>query len=122
MTRLTGLPPSRKVIHKTFEPLVEAGQALPGDLAPRLLHRFSTGGGYSLDPQLLPLLTALRRSRASQTSGKLVIGVITNSDDRVPQILSSFGFNVSPLRFGTRVDQAAIAEAVYHVDFHCMSY
>ena len=52
---------------------------------------------------------------------KIVIGVVTNSDDRVPGILSSFGFKVSPLRYGTPVEEMDPA-AQYDFDFHCMSY
>lgn len=48
----------------------------------------------------------------------MIIGVVTNSDDRVPSILSSFGLDVSPLRYGTLTQ----VQRDYDVDFHCMSY
>ncbi len=49
-------------------------------------------------------------------------GVITNSDDRVPRILSSLGLCVSPLRFGSSVEPAELVGQLYDVDLHCMSY
>lgn len=50
------------------------------------------------------------------------MGVITNSDDRVPNVLSSLGFHVSPLRFGSPFNAAAIVGKQYDIDIHCMSY
>lgn len=56
--------------------------------------------------------------------GEVVIGVITNSDDRVPGILSSFGVGASPLRYGSSaaVDKSTMARRDFDIDFHCMSY
>ncbi|KAK5995082.1 Putative uncharacterized hydrolase C7D4.05-like protein [Cladobotryum mycophilum] len=56
---------------------------------------------------------------------RVVVGVVTNSDDRVPSILSSLGIKVSPSRYGTaEAEPGAIAERQedYDIDFHCMSY
>jgi hypothetical protein len=50
------------------------------------------------------------------------VGVITNSDDRVPSILSSLGLRVSPARFGAPFDPAKVAAQQYDIDLHCMSY
>lgn len=50
------------------------------------------------------------------------MGVVTNSDDRVPSILSSFGLNVSPLRYGTPGGPPVSPGEEYDIDFHCMSY
>lgn len=53
-----------------------------------------------------------------------MIGVITNSDDRVPEILSSFGVGVSPLRYGSSaaMDKSTMTRWDFDIDFHCMSY
>jgi ribonucleotide monophosphatase NagD (HAD superfamily) len=59
--------------------------------------------------------------RTSEHFSTIVTGVITNSDDRVPDILSSFGLRVSPLRYGM-LDTAAAGEMGHDIDFHCMSY
>lgn len=92
------------------------------------MHRFWSDEGYAFEPDLPALFRALKESRASSTLvDKLVVGIITNSDDRVPEILSSFGLKVSPLRYGVPLDQAAGVggandDDYYDVDFHCISY
>jgi hypothetical protein len=67
-------------------------------------------------------LKALRHQNAQRRYGRIVVGVVTNSDDRVPSILSSFGLKVSPLRYGTDVDANTVVRWDYDIDFHCMSY
>ena len=111
------------MIHKTFTPLLRNGQVLPLDLAPTLLHRFSSREGYETEPQVVASLKGLRAHHDGHQK-QIVVGVITNSDDRVPDILSSLGFNVSPLRYGTKLDTAIVAETQrpHDIDFHCMSY
>lgn len=116
---------SQQVIHDAFQPLIGTTRPLPLDLAPKLLHRFSSSEGYGIALDSLPqLLSSVKRGRAkSPGSDQVVVGVITNSDDRVPKILSSLGLDVSPLRFGsTDVDPFTIAQRNYHIDFHCISY
>ncbi|KAK3937438.1 putative haloacid dehalogenase protein [Diplogelasinospora grovesii] len=113
------------VITKTFQPLL-AGQSLPTDLAPKLLHRFSSDKGYSFAPELPEVLKSLKQPQHQHPRkrfDKIVVGVITNSDDRVPGILSSFGLNVSPLRFGSHGTTPVNGlKDQYDIDFHCMSY
>lgn len=110
------------VIHKTFTPLLRNNQALPPTLVPKLIHRFSSSEGYEAQRDLVPAIRALRERISQQGVERLVIGVITNSDDRVPDILSSLGLNVSPLRYGTPFDASALREKQFDIDFHCMSY
>lgn len=112
----TGLLTKSKVIHATFTPLA-AGAALPPDLAPRLLRRFASSEGYHAEPALVPALRALRRPPPSCLYDGVVVGVVTNSDDRVPAILASFGLDVSPMRYGDDADAAA-----HDIDFVCTSY
>ncbi|KAM5357698.1 hypothetical protein ACJZ2D_015999 [Fusarium nematophilum] len=122
--KATGLGATKwwtNVIHNTFTPLIK-DQVLPKDLAPMLLHRFSSKAGYEAEPNLVSALKAFRRQQARKRYERIVIGVVTNSDDRVPSILSSFGLNVSPLRYGTEVNSNAVAEDHHDIDFHCMSY
>lgn len=115
-----------QVIHNTFTPLSKDGQALPTDLAPKLLHRFASKEGYDVERGLVSTLRTLKQQQGSPDGrrfDKIVIGVVTNSDDRVPGILSSFGLNVSPMRYGTQIDDtAALSRTDYDIDFHCMSY
>ncbi|OAA44554.1 haloacid dehalogenase [Beauveria brongniartii RCEF 3172] len=110
------------VIHKTFTPLIRENQPFPPALVPALIHRFASDRGYDAQPDLVPALRALRRPKALHAFDKVVIGVLTNSDDRVPSILSSFGLNVSPLRYGADEHASPRPGDAYDVDFHCMSY
>lgn len=92
------------------------------DLAPRLLHRFSSAEGYTADPDVSSLLETLKSPLARATFESIVVGVITNSDDRVPDILSSFGLRVSPLRYGTPVELTAVQDNSRHdIDFPCLT-
>lgn len=50
----------------------------------------------------------------------MIVGVITNSDDRVPDILMSLGMRVSPLRYPAG-DRSRSTED-YDIDFSVMSY
>lgn len=114
----------QQVIHETFHPLTPV-RPLPASLAPSLLHRFSSAEGYALtDPALPSLLRAARAAlAASSTVDKAVVGVITNSDDRVPSILSSLGLRTGPLRAGGMTDgDGGGGKEPWDVDFHCMSY
>lgn len=86
------------------------------------MHRFSSSEGYEAERHLVPAIRALRQRNALQGFDNIVVGVVTNSDDRVPSILSSFGLDVSPLRYGSLVEAAALTEKQYDIDFHCMSY
>lgn len=102
---------------------------LPKELASTLLHRFASHEGYVVSPGVLPLIRTLKQQHQSrpQPTGtnfhRVVVGVITNSDDRVPSILSSLGFCVSPLRCGTGIkDTHVLGEQQYDIDLHCMSY
>lgn len=96
---------------------------------PTLIHRFASDEGYDAAPGLVPALRALRRPNSLLGFDRIVVGVVTNSDDRVPSILSSLGLRVSPLRYGADddVQQASSGNGntqrgEYDVDFHCMSY
>ncbi|CAK7266374.1 hypothetical protein SEPCBS57363_002055 [Sporothrix epigloea] len=119
-----------QVIHNTFEPLLRKGATQPPVLAPLLLARFASSEGYAIDPRLPGLLRAIKDKRVTPYE-RVVVGVITNSDDRVPGILSSFGVNVSPLRYsrprstgemtGTQATKGVLPLPC-DIDFHCMSY
>ena len=67
------------------------------------------------------LLQGLKH-RSTNRQGHTVVGVVTNSDDRVTGILRSFGLGVGPLRYG---DGALIQNSVvtpYDIEFTVMSY
>ncbi|KAJ4306052.1 hypothetical protein N0V88_000848 [Collariella sp. IMI 366227] len=113
------------VINNTFRPLLLSNQKLPTDLPTRLLHCFSSSEGYTLSPGITSFLRNLKNQHHPRDSSQphVIIGVITNSDDRVPAILTSLGLRVSPFRAGsptTKLDKVGGKE--YDIDVHCMSY
>ena len=74
-----------------------------------------------------PLFEELRRAKKSSTveaaAPELTIGVITNSDDRVPSVLSSLGLEVSPRRYGPAADSLdPHSDMEDDIDFVVMSY
>ena len=79
---------------------MDASHQLPSKLVPHLIDRFSSQEAYSLYPDVLPFFEALRNRRSIGTNDPfcrwktIVVGVITNSDDRVPRILESLGLVV----------------------------
>lgn len=75
-----------------------------------------------MESSLVSTLKLLKQPNPSRRFDKIIVGVLTNTDDRVPSVLSSFGLNVSPLRYGTEVSRSALVNRDYDIDFHCMSY
>ena len=115
------------VIMKTFTPLVPTIDKLPDRLVPDLLRHFSSNEGYAIYPDVLPLFRRLRRLKNCRNEDewpwqRTVVGVITNSDDRIPGILESFGLKVGPMRFrsGDRLRASDVEE--YDVNFIVLSY
>ncbi|KAG5932256.1 hypothetical protein E4U60_005353 [Claviceps pazoutovae] len=108
------------VIFNTFQPFARH-QPLPADLAPRILERFSSSQGYHAEQDLVNTIKSLKQGSYGTAFDRVVVGVITNSDDRVPGVLSSFGLSVSPLRYGSE-NKSPVRHQSYDVDFTCMSY
>ncbi|GAD98813.1 predicted protein [Paecilomyces variotii No. 5] len=76
---------------------------LPDGLVETLLDRFASKEGYALYPDVEPFFERLRtlRSMGGSDSGlfsRIVVGVISNSDDRVPAVLKSLGLKVGNVR------------------------
>ncbi|KAJ5885173.1 hypothetical protein N7495_009683 [Penicillium taxi] len=75
---------------------------LPDGLVDALLNRFAGAEGYMLYPDVAPFFARMREFRASQVKGgrfnNVIIGVISNSDDRVPAVLKALGLRVSDMR------------------------
>ena len=70
---------------------------------PDLVSRFSSAEGYALFPDVSPFLQSIREARQrawhDPNLPKVVLGIITNSDDRVIPILSSLQTSVAPRRY-----------------------
>lgn len=111
----------RQIIRNTFTPIVKKDQEIPQELIQNLLRRFWCKTGYSLFPDVQSLLHTLRRHYKTN-DGRIVVGVITNSDPRVPDVLSSLGLRVSPLRYGSAANNGKPTAAEHDVDFTVMSY
>ncbi|KAJ5711745.1 hypothetical protein N7488_005901 [Penicillium malachiteum] len=73
---------------------------LPIGLVENLLGRFAGAGGYSLYEDVAPFFARMRELKASELGrfDRVVIGVISNSDDRVPAVLKDLGLRVGDLR------------------------
>lgn len=75
-------------MEETFSPA-----SIPASLPPALLSHFSTNKAYTLHKSIPFLLHSLRSS-AEPTYSTTLIGVVSNSDPRVPSILRSLGIKV----------------------------
>ncbi|KAL1609962.1 hypothetical protein SLS60_001627 [Paraconiothyrium brasiliense] len=109
------------VIRATFLPFLKPQQEVPDALISELLQRYSSSEGYDLFPDAKAFFNILREARSQASSGspwkwdRTVVGVISNSDDRVPSILSSLGLNVKPRRIGSSIQHIAEAEDISFV-------
>jgi len=122
------------VIENTFTPFLTKDRKLPPALAPALLHRFNSKDGYEMCPDVLEYLKSLStpdriaRLRRADRQGhgmsdhRVVVGIISNSDDRVPDVLSSLGITVKPLRHGDDARNFHPTNETPDVDFAIMSY
>lgn len=80
--------------------------AVSQQMISELMHRFSSNAGYQMDSNVLPFFKRLRqlnsRKEISQSWPwqRTIVGVISNSDDRICDVLQSFGLNVARRRVG----------------------
>ncbi|KAF1842111.1 uncharacterized protein K460DRAFT_380053 [Cucurbitaria berberidis CBS 394.84] len=115
------------VIRNTFKEFLNPGNEVPQALIKELLKRYSTKEGYDLYDDVQPFFDMLRNGPLSKTSSawtwdKTVVGIITNSDDRVPGILESLGLKVGPRRIGSADQHEADAALGDDVNFVVLSY
>jgi len=119
---------TNKVIKGTFQPFLKPGQEVPQALVSELLVRYSTSEGYDMYPDVKPFFSMLRnhKARANAQSpwkwDRTVVGIITNSDDRVPGILESFGLKVGPRRVGSSLQRSVEASVDDDISFVVLSY
>jgi FMN phosphatase YigB (HAD superfamily) len=87
------------VVVDTFSPHLGGPERVPDGMAHRLYQHFSGRAAYELYADVIPFLKAVRPLRHQMMHGGpgFVLGVITNSDDRVPGILRSLGVRVAAL-------------------------
>lgn len=102
---------------------------MPPALVQELLKKYSTSEGYDLFPDVMPFFEMLR-SRTSHSAryhqewnwDKTVVGIITNSDARVPGILDSFGLKVGPRRVKNSAQRIQNASIKDDISFVVLSY
>lgn len=74
-------------------------------------------------PDVHTVFQKLRSHRQAKSYGSLVVGVVTNSDDRVPDVLSSLGLHVSSIRYGSDPALPKLnAKENYDIEFSVMSF
>jgi FMN phosphatase YigB (HAD superfamily) len=115
------------VINNTFRRWLKPGEDVPQALVNDLLQRYSTKEGYDIYPDVVPFFRKLQTKTLSETENswpweKTIVGVITNSDDRVPGILSSFGLRVGPRRVDTPDQRTAEVALQDDISFIVLSY
>ncbi|KAF1947602.1 hypothetical protein EJ02DRAFT_327431, partial [Clathrospora elynae] len=130
--RATGMGAERwwgNVIHNTFIPFLRQGQQFPKALTKELLQTYSSSEGYTMYRDVRPFFDMLRSHNQSQPQPnspwpwhKTVVGIITNSDARVPDILSSFGLSIGPRRVGTADQRERNASLEDDITFVVLSY
>lgn len=96
-------------------------------MAPTLIERFNSKDAYEVYPDVFAYLQQLAKSphRVAGSTNRIVVGVITNSDDRVPDVLCSLGLRVNHLRHGSSASAGHVGEMkdeVKNIDFAIMSY
>ena len=74
-------------------------------------------------PDVQTIFQQLRSHRQAKSYGSLVVGVVTNSDDRVPDVLSSLGLHVGSIRYGSDPALPRLnAKENYDIEFSVMSF
>jgi len=73
---------------------------LPLGMVDTLIDRFAGQGGYTLYEDVVPFFARMREIKNSSTRrfDRVVLGVISNSDDRVPAVLKAMGLRVGNIR------------------------
>lgn len=115
----------------------QALESLPPELVPRLIHRFWSREGYELYNDVEPFFRELNVWKSRMMQGvmtqdkgfdQIIVGVVSNSDDRVPDILTSLGLKVGGTRAegmqqnGPVPDATISSEPGNDIDFVITSY
>ena len=90
-----------EVVTRTFKPLVT--EELDPELSRALYQHFSSSAAYELYPDVLPFLERMKEIRQNTEGPMFIIGIITNSDPRVKDILESLNLKIAMPKFSTEV-------------------
>ncbi|EDU51558.1 hydrolase HAD superfamily [Pyrenophora tritici-repentis] len=121
------------VIRGVFNPMLGPTQRFPQGLTKELMRTYSSNAGYTLYKDVKPFFSMLQRAkREAQLQvrtpthpwpwEKTIVGIITNSDYRVPYILTSLGLNVMNRRYKEPCHTALMEEEETDISFIIMSY
>ena len=121
------------IIQNTFAPFLKPNQRFPQALTKELIQTYSSSDGYTLYSDVMPFFTMLRKvKREFQTQTQTpshtwpwtttIVGVVTNSDSRIPAILSSFALNVSARRHKAPTTAAIMKAEDADINFIILSY
>jgi FMN phosphatase YigB (HAD superfamily) len=102
---------------------------VPEQLVNELLKRFSSSKGYTMFPDVIPFFKNLKDVKQGNATDyhwpweKTVVGIITNSDSRVPGILRDLGLKVGHRRVGNTNNHIKNKETdEADIDFVVLSY
>ncbi|KAJ5115100.1 hypothetical protein NUU61_000859 [Penicillium alfredii] len=74
---------------------------LPAGMVDVLLDRFAGDGGYALYDDVAPFFARMRQIKSAAAEApfdRVLLGIISNSDDRVPAVLKALGVRVGDVR------------------------
>ncbi|XP_014556019.1 hypothetical protein COCVIDRAFT_100802 [Bipolaris victoriae FI3] len=127
-----GLSPEKwweTIIKDTFAPFLQQGQTVSQKLTSELLEHYSSSKGYRVFDDVNSLFSILRNAKQQRSSSwpwdTTIVGIITNSDNRIPSILSSFGLDVASLRYSNSNNSTKQVNTIARdqdVDFVLLSY
>lgn len=77
----------------------DADTELPDGFVGALIELFAGAEGYTLYDDVVPFFTRMRELKAAKGRfDQVIVGVVSNSDDRVPAVLKALGLRVGDLR------------------------
>ena len=117
-----------QVIRQTFQPFLKPQQEVPSALISELISRYASSEGYDFFPDARLFFEQLKAIRTGSTPSpawkwdKTVVAIISNSDSRVPSVLSSFGLNVGPRYIAMNPPGTSEPSEYKDIDFVVLSY
>lgn len=117
------------MIRNTFTPFLKSGQQVPPALITELYQSYSGKEPYSLYPDVKKFFLELHKYKDTSKIHerpwpfeRIVVGIISNSDDRMPGILQSFGLQIGPRRISTSSIVNTHSLTGNDIDFVVLSY
>ena len=95
-----------ELVKRSFKDVVK-GEDLPQNLGSVMYQHFSSGAAYELYPDVKPFLERMHEIRRDPDNPTLMLGIITNSDPRVKNILESFNLKIGLTKKPNYLDREA---------------